>query len=58
MARRYAPLTLETLDDLPAACRGCVFWELDAVAGRSAVRMGDTELEKEAWLSQALHEPR
>ncbi len=54
MARRSAPLTLETLDDLPSPCRGCVFWELDAVAEKSAVRMGDTPLEKEAWLSQVL----
>jgi hypothetical protein len=54
MARRLAPLTLETLDDLPSPCRGCVFWELDAVAEKSAVRMGDTPLEKEAWLSQVL----
>jgi GNAT superfamily N-acetyltransferase len=54
MARRYAALTLDTLDDLPTPCRGCVFWELDAVAGKAAVRMGDTELEKEAWLSQVL----
>jgi GNAT superfamily N-acetyltransferase len=54
MARRHAPLTLDTLDDLPASCRGCVFWELDAVAEKAAVRMGDTELEKEAWLSQLL----
>ncbi|HEY3003853.1 MAG TPA: GNAT family N-acetyltransferase [Kribbellaceae bacterium] len=54
MARRTAPLTLDTLDDLPSACRGCVFWELDAVAEKAAQRMGDTPLEKEAWLSQLL----
>jgi GNAT superfamily N-acetyltransferase len=54
MARRLAALTLDTLGDLPTACRACVFWELDAVAGRNAARMGDTALEKEAWLSQLL----
>lgn len=54
MARRLAPLTLDTLDELPTPCRACVFWELDAVAERSARRMGDTGLEKEAWLSQVL----
>ncbi|WP_328989742.1 GNAT family N-acetyltransferase [Kribbella sp. NBC_01245] len=54
MARRVAPLTLETLDELPLPCRSCVFWELDNVAARDASRNGDTALEKEAWLSQIL----
>lgn len=54
MARRLAPLTLDTLAELPLPCRSCVFWELDSVAARDAHRNGDTELEKEAWLSQIL----
>src|SRR6476469_8556983 len=36
---------------LPDRCRGCVAWELDADGVRSAVRLGDTEFEKEVWLS-------
>ena len=56
IARRLAPLTLDSLDDLPPQCRGCVFWELDPVAGGRAERLGDTAFEKEAWLSAALLE--
>jgi GNAT superfamily N-acetyltransferase len=33
-----------------------VFWELAPVAAEQAVRAGDTEFEKEAWLSAALLE--
>ncbi|ONI67816.1 GNAT family N-acetyltransferase [Kribbella sp. ALI-6-A] len=54
MSRRLEPLTLANLDEVPAPCRACVFWELDPVAARNAARTGDTELEKEAWLSQLL----
>jgi len=49
-------LTLDTLEDLPARCRSCVFWELDPVAADRAVRAGDAELSKEAWASQTLLE--
>lgn len=56
MSRRLAALTLDALDDLPAACRRCVFWELDPVAATRAVEAGDTGFEKEAWLSAALLE--
>ena len=54
MSRRVANLTLDNLSDLPVRCRSCVFWELDPVAGQAAARAGDTELEKEAWLSATL----
>ena len=54
MSRRVANLTLDNLADLPVRCRSCVFWELDPVAGQAAARSGDTELEKEAWLSATL----
>ena len=54
MSRRLEPLTLDNLGELPSPCRACVFWELDPVAARQAKRTGDTELEKEAWLSQLL----
>lgn len=56
IARRLAPLTLDSLDDLPIRCRECVFWELDPVAAGRAERLGDTAFEKEAWLSSALLE--
>ena len=56
MSRRLVSLTLDTLEDVPKRCRRCVFWELDPVAGDRAVESGDTELEKEAWVSQTLLE--
>lgn len=56
MSRRLVNLTLDTLEDLPARCRGCVFWELDPVAADRAARAGDAELSKEAWASQTLLE--
>src|SRR5579884_1217485 len=56
MARRLANITLDNLDDLPRRCRKCVFWELDPVAGARAAETGDTELEKEAWVSAVLLE--
>ena len=54
IARRLAPLTLDSLQDLPDPCRRCVFWELDPVAARAAERGGTTALAKQAWLSTAL----
>jgi GNAT superfamily N-acetyltransferase len=42
---------MTTIGLLPERCRGCVAWELDPAAIRSAVRMGETEFEKEVWLS-------
>jgi GNAT superfamily N-acetyltransferase len=56
MARRLARLTLDNLDDLPAGCRACVFWERDAVERDRAERSGRAAAEKEAWLSQVLLE--
>jgi hypothetical protein len=56
MTRRLANVTLDNLDDLPVRCRGCVFWELDPVAGDRAKEAGDTGLEKEAWVSAVLLE--
>jgi GNAT superfamily N-acetyltransferase len=54
VVRRIASLALDNLNDLPAACRRCVFWELDPVAGGRAEAAGDTAFEKEAWLSSTL----
>jgi GNAT superfamily N-acetyltransferase len=56
MSRRVAPLTLDSLDDMPSPCRRCVFWELDPVGAERAERSGDPGFEKEAWLSRALLE--
>lgn len=56
MTRRLVSITLDNLSDLPVRCRSCVYWELDPVAGERAVTAGDTELEKEAWLSDTLLE--
>ncbi len=56
MSRQLVNLTLDTLEDLPRGCRGCVFWELDPVSEERAVKAGDTGLEKEAWVSQTLLE--
>jgi hypothetical protein len=54
--RRLDPLTLDSLGDLPTRCRSCVFWELAPVAAEQARRAGDTDFEKEAWISAALLE--
>jgi GNAT superfamily N-acetyltransferase len=56
MSRRLVNITLDNLSDLPPACRNCVYWELDPVAGLRACDAGDTALEKEAWLSDTLLE--
>lgn len=56
MGRRLAGITLDNLSDLPTRCRACVFWELDPVAGDRALTSGDTDLEKEAWVSDTLLE--
>ena len=53
-SRRMAPLTLDNLGDLPAPCRRCLVWELDADAAARAARTGDPAFEKEAWLSALL----
>ena len=54
IARRIAPLNLDTLQDLPVPCRTCVFWELDPVTARATQRCGDGAMAKQAWLSAAL----
>jgi GNAT superfamily N-acetyltransferase len=56
VSRRLASITLDNLDDLPRRCRRCVFWELDPVARTRAEEAGDTEFEKEAWVSATLLE--
>lgn len=51
MGRQIRALTVTTLDDLPAGCRTCVFWELGAAA-RVDVDHLDPDFEKEAWCSE------
>ncbi|WP_245607419.1 GNAT family N-acetyltransferase [Pseudonocardia spinosispora] len=47
-------VTLDNIDELPKRCRRCVFWELAPHAAEQAAEYGNTELEKEAWLSSTL----
>jgi ribosomal protein S18 acetylase RimI-like enzyme len=54
VARKVVALNLDTLDQLPAPCRRCVFWEL----GVKARPIGSEEagFQKEAWLSSIVLE--
>jgi GNAT superfamily N-acetyltransferase len=54
MSRRAVNVTLDNLDDLPRRCRSCVFWELDPLASDRALEAGDTDFEKESWMSATL----
>ena len=54
--REILSLTLDRVGDLPEPCATCIFWELDPVLAARAMREGDPELDKEAWLSAALLE--
>ncbi|RZS91221.1 hypothetical protein EV189_0455 [Motilibacter rhizosphaerae] len=56
MSRRLLSITLDNLDDLPPACRECVFWELDPLAGRRAGEDGSSAQRKESWVSATLLE--
>ncbi len=56
MARKISRLTLDNLGDLPVACQGCVFWELDPVARSRAMSCDEGASEKEAWISRVLLE--
>jgi GNAT superfamily N-acetyltransferase len=47
-------ITLDNIDELPKRCRGCVFWELAPHLAEQAADYGNTELEKEAWLSATM----
>lgn len=56
MSRRVVGVTLDNLDQLPKKCRGCVFWELAPHIREQAEEFGQTDLEKEAWVSSVLLE--
>jgi GNAT superfamily N-acetyltransferase len=47
-------ITLDNIDELPKRCRRCVFWELSPHLAEQAADYGNTELEKEAWLSATM----
>jgi hypothetical protein len=54
VSRRVVGVTLDNLDDLPPRCRRCVFWELAPHIREQAEEFGQTDLEKEAWISSVL----
>ncbi|HEU0127092.1 MAG TPA: GNAT family N-acetyltransferase [Pseudonocardiaceae bacterium] len=56
MSRRVVGVTLDNLDYLPKKCRRCVFWELAPHIRAQAEDFGQTDLEKEAWVSSVLLE--
>lgn len=54
VSRRLAPLTRDSLDEIPSPCRSCTRWELDAVArGRVDDEACGADA-KAAWLSSTL----
>ncbi|GGM66718.1 GNAT family N-acetyltransferase [Longimycelium tulufanense] len=56
MSRRVIGVTLDNLDHLPRQCRGCVFWEVAPHLKEQTEEYGQTEFEKEAWVSNVLLE--
>lgn len=56
MPRRIVGVTLDNLEQLPRHCRRCVYWELAPHLKQQAEEFGETEVEKEAWVSGVLLE--
>ncbi|MDX8144137.1 FR47-like protein [Lentzea waywayandensis] len=56
MSRRVVGVTLDNLEHLSKHSRTCVFWELAPHLREQAEEYGDTEFEKEAWVSSVLLE--
>ena len=56
MSRRVVGVTLDNLEHLSKHSRTCVFWELAPHLREQAMEYGDTEFEKEAWVSSVLLE--
>jgi GNAT superfamily N-acetyltransferase len=52
--RRIAPLTRDSLAELPSPCRSCTRWELDAVHRGRVEGQGRGVEAKESWLSATL----
>jgi GNAT superfamily N-acetyltransferase len=53
---RVVGVTLDNLDQLPKRCRRCLFWEIAPHLREEAEQYGQTEFEKEAWVSSVLLE--
>lgn len=56
MSRHVVGVTLDNLEHLPKKCRHCVFWELAPHLREEAEQFGQTDFEKEAWISSVLLE--
>ena len=56
MSRRVVGVTLDNLEHLPRKCRRCVYWEVAPHLKEQAEQFGETEVEKEAWVSSVLLE--
>ncbi|MGM1059721.1 GNAT family N-acetyltransferase [Saccharothrix sp. Mg75] len=56
MSRRVVGVTLDNLEHLSKHSRTCVYWELAPHLKEQAEEFGDTEFEKEAWVSSVLLE--
>lgn len=56
MSRRVVGVTLDNLEQLPRKCRRCVYWEVAPHLKEQAEQFGETEVEKEAWVSSVLLE--
>lgn len=56
MPRRVVGVTLDNLEHLPRKCRRCVYWEVAPHLKEQAEQFGETEVEKEAWVSSVLLE--
>jgi GNAT superfamily N-acetyltransferase len=54
VSRRVVGVTLDNLEHLPKRCRHCVFWELAPHLRQDAEEYGQTDFEKEAWVSSVL----
>jgi GNAT superfamily N-acetyltransferase len=56
VSRRVVGVTLDNLEQLPLHCKRCVYWELAPHLKAQAEEFGETEVEKEAWVSAVLLE--
>ncbi|EID54323.1 GNAT family N-acetyltransferase [Saccharomonospora xinjiangensis] len=56
MSRHLVGVTLDNLEQLPRKCRRCVYWEVAPHLKEQAEEFGETEVEKEAWVSSVLLE--
>jgi N-acetylglutamate synthase-like GNAT family acetyltransferase len=55
MARRFRPLTVERVDDLPEPCCECALWEATGMSAPACGPAGDRAV-LEAWLSTVLED--